>query len=435
MRGTALFRSEAFLTLAAILCGAGGWLYVERVVIPQQILDAVAHDRPRGNFSDLYPRWIGAKELLQNHRDPYTQEVSREIQAGYYGRPLDPSRPNDPRDEAGFAYPVYVVFYLAPVIGLPFTVVQKSFFWILVAVTVASIPLWLRILRWQVPWWLQISFIALTLGSLAAVQGLKLQQISLLVAGLVALAIALLVSGRPSAAGIVLALVTVKPQLVLLLIVWLGMWILADWRNRFRWAVSFLGTLCVLCIASELLLPHWIPRFWRAIGEYQHYTGNRSVLENSVSAPWSWALEILTLAALFCACWHERHRSISSPSFSTIVSLVLAATVLLVPTSAQYNQVLLIPAVLCVVRDRSVIWRRNAVNRVLFSIMLGLLLWPWVASTVLAGMSFVVSRATLSRFWAAPIWTAPQIPLGVTAMVLVDYFQRTFASSQEASTS
>ena len=61
------------------------------------------------DLSDLYPRWLGARELLLHHRDPYSPEVTREIQIGYYGRPLDPSRPQDPRDQQGFAYPAYVV--------------------------------------------------------------------------------------------------------------------------------------------------------------------------------------------------------------------------------------------------------------------------------------------------------------------------------------
>ena len=79
-------------------------------LIPHQVVDARQHDQPRGNLSDLYPRWIGAKDLLLYGRDPYGADVSREIQIGYYGRPLDPSRPNDPADEQGFAYPVYVVW-------------------------------------------------------------------------------------------------------------------------------------------------------------------------------------------------------------------------------------------------------------------------------------------------------------------------------------
>ena len=207
-----------WLALAAALCAAGMWTYVNRVLIPYQISDAATHGRPRGNLSDLYPRWVGAKELLLHGRDPYSAEVTCEIQAGYYGRPLDPSRPNDPRDQQGFAYPVYVVFFLAPTIGLPFAIVQRAFFWILVVLTAASTLLWLRVLRFSAPPWTQISLLALTLGSLGVVQGLKLQQMGLLVAGLMAIAIALLVTDHAVAAGVLLALASMKPQFVLLLL-------------------------------------------------------------------------------------------------------------------------------------------------------------------------------------------------------------------------
>jgi hypothetical protein len=142
-------RDWMFLSLA-ILCAAGTWIYAGRVLIPHQISDSAARGRPRGNLSDLYPRWIGARELLLHGRDPYKADVTREIQVGYYGRPLDASRPDDPIDQQGFAYPVYVVFYLAPTVRLDFGIVQRAFFWILVCITAASVPLWLRALNWRV---------------------------------------------------------------------------------------------------------------------------------------------------------------------------------------------------------------------------------------------------------------------------------------------
>jgi hypothetical protein len=95
------------------------WFYFDRILVAHQVAEALAHDRPRGNLSDLYPRWLGARELLLHGRNPYAADVTQEIQRGYYGRALD-SRRNDPRDEQGFAYPVYVVFLLAPSVGLPF---------------------------------------------------------------------------------------------------------------------------------------------------------------------------------------------------------------------------------------------------------------------------------------------------------------------------
>src|SRR5690242_3071409 len=90
--------------LLACLLALGMWCYVDLVLVPYQVADAARMQRPRGNLSDLYPRWLGARELLLHGRDPYSPEITREIQIGYYGRPLDSSRLNDPKDQQGFAY-------------------------------------------------------------------------------------------------------------------------------------------------------------------------------------------------------------------------------------------------------------------------------------------------------------------------------------------
>jgi hypothetical protein len=188
--------SPPWLVAAAVLGAAGMWLYVNRVWTPRQIADSAASGHPRGNLSDLYPRWIGAQELLLHGRDPYRPEVTREIQEGYYGRALDPSRVGDPIDQRGFACPVYVVFYLAPTVRLDFGVVQRAFRWILVGIMAASALLWLRVLGWQVSVPAQVAAVALTLGNLPVLQGLKLQQLTLPVA-----AVALLVAGLAARSG------------------------------------------------------------------------------------------------------------------------------------------------------------------------------------------------------------------------------------------
>ncbi len=410
------------------------WTYLNRVLIPHQIAYAAAHDQPRGNFSDLYPRWLGAKELLLHGRDPYSPEVTREIQAGYYGRPLDSSRPDDPRDQQAFAYPVYVVFFLAPTIGLPFATVQKVFFGVLVAVTCLSVPLWLRMLRWPVSIATKFSMMALVLGSMGGMQGLKLQQISLLVAGLIALAMVLLAANRPLAAGVLLAVASIKPQIVLLLLIWLALWTLADWRRRYRWAASYLLCMAILCAASEWILPHWISRFWHAVLEYWKYTSSQTT-NHWMGAPLSWAFEFGAAAALLGACWRERGREASSEHFGLIASMTLAVTVMLVPMGAQYNQVFLLPGVLLLVKERRPIWRRSPMSRTLFVVTMVLLVWPWVASTVLAGLSFILPQARVESAWAMPIWTTVQLPIAVAALILLHYYTRTFTASAGAETS
>ena len=135
--------------LLAVVASGSTWFYMNRILRAQQLADAAAHDRPRGNLSDLYPRWLGARELLRHDRNPYSAEITREIQQGYYGRPLDPARPDDPKDQQGFAYPAYVVFLMAPTVDLPFDVVQKGFRWLLLGLAPASVLLWLYVLRWK----------------------------------------------------------------------------------------------------------------------------------------------------------------------------------------------------------------------------------------------------------------------------------------------
>src|SRR5436190_15639292 len=121
------WRHEWLLTLAALVSATGMWQYFDGVIVPAQEADAAARHSPRGNLSDLYPPWLGARELLLRGRDPYSAEVTADIQKGFWGRVVDPRNPNDPTDESRFAYPLYVVFLLAPTVALPFAVVQVLF--------------------------------------------------------------------------------------------------------------------------------------------------------------------------------------------------------------------------------------------------------------------------------------------------------------------
>ena len=266
------------------------WFYVQWVLVPYQKADAAAHGRPRGNLSDLYPRWLGTRELLLHHRDPYSSEVTREIQSGYYGRPLDPRRMDDPRfnepkDQQGFAYPLHVIFLLAPTIGLPFPVVQAGFRWLLVTLMLASVLLWLWVLRWRPSAATTAIIILLTLGSYAVVQGIKLQQLTLVVSALLAGCAAALVAGHFSLAGFLLALATIKPQLALPLAGWLTLWAASDWRRRQSFIWSFALSMATFLAASEYILPGWMKEFRDAVAAYRQYTGGAGSLLDVLTTP------------------------------------------------------------------------------------------------------------------------------------------------------
>lgn len=400
--------------LLALLFTGSMWFYVQRVLAPHQRAEAAAHGWPRGNLSDLYPRWLGARELLLHQRDPYSPGLTREIQIGYYGRPLNPSRPDDPKDEQRFAYPVYVVFLMAPTIGLSFPAAQTCFRWLFVLLTLVSVPLWLRAVRWRPSVAGTAILVILTFGSFAVVQGIKLQQLSLVVNGIMAASAAALVGGQFVLAGVLLALATFKPQLALPMASWLALWAVSDWRRRQGFVWSFAITMAVLLAGSEYVLPGWISRFRDAVSAYSKYTqGASSLLEVLTTPAIGKILVAATILLVAAAGWRLRRVAHDSAAFSAMLALVLAATVVIVPSFAPYNQVLLLPAVFLVAAWWRELWDRNWLARTACGVGALVVFWPWMASAGLLAVSLFLPGAEVQRAWTAPLRNSLLLPVVV----------------------
>ncbi len=410
-----MWKNPKFGLLLAIVMAGSMWFYVQRVLVPYQIADAAAHGRPRGVLSDLYPRWVGTRALLFEHRDPYSAEVTRDIQTGYYGRPLDLNRPNDPKDEQRFAYPVFVVFLLAPVAQIPFAVVKTISEWGFAILTGFSILWWLRALRWQPSRAVIAIFMILTIGNFGTVFGLKLQQLSLLVSGLIAASAALLAVGHLFLAGVVLALATIKPQLVVPLAGWFLLWALSDWKQRQRFIWGFIVTEGLLVGAGEYVLPGWISRFSDAVIAYRRYTGGGSPLDSLMSRTAGPILAGMLVLVTIVMCWQLRRAPSSSQAFLLMLAFVLAVTTVIVPMVAPYNQLLLLPAVFLIVQAWKELWNKSAASRVVCILASAAMLWPWVAALGLTAASLVLSPGAAQRAWTVPLWTSLAIPVTVLA--------------------
>jgi len=404
----------------AIAASASTWFYMNRILVPQQVADAASHNRPRGNLSDLYPRWLGARELLVHGRNPYSTDITREIQQGYYGRPLDPTHAGDPRDQQAFAYPVYVVFLLAPAIHLPFGVLQIGFRFLLFVLAAASVLFWLRVLRWKVSCGTTLILVVLMLGWLPMVQGIKLQQLSLLVAGMLATCGACLTGGWLVAAGVLLALATIKPQLTWPLALWLLLWAASEWRVRRRFVFGFGLTMLLLLGGAELVLPGWIRMFVEAIGQYHQYTQNQSLLSVLLGPIPGRILAGGSLLVCAAVLWRERAEPAISGGFGRAFGLVLALTVVVVPMSALYNQVLLAPAILALIQSESSGASIRPAIR-LVQVAGGILLtWPWIATLGLSAASFWLTSELRQRLWVLPFYSSLMLPIVVFALALLD---------------
>ena len=423
-------RKNLLRILAAILLSSSTWIWIQAIAIPKQQSDSAARSVPRGNLSDLYPRWLGARELLLRHRDPYSWEVTREIQAGYYGRPLDPNHPDDPKDQQAFAYPLYVAWILGPTVRMPFWLAQRTIFGLLILMTGSSVFLWFDVLRWQLPVDRKIAWLLLTMSCLPTIQGLKLQQLTLLVAAVVAGSWAALARERLMLAGVLLALATIKPQLAFLLVLWLAIWVSGDWPNRRRLFWSFGITMAALIGTSELLLPGWIGEFKKAMDAYYQYTGGgTSLLDSIFTTLWGRIVALAVIAVLVFVHWNMREKPASSPEFAYSLSLTLATTLLVIPMFAPYNQVLLLPAVMVLMRFEFDCKDRSLLPRFVFWIVDAAVFWPFITAAITVILLFAsVPRTILQRGALVPLYTTLAIPVSVYIALLV--LKRQFISRE-----
>src|SRR5947209_6388169 len=404
---------KLLLIFAALLMAASVWFWVQDITIAHQETDSRQRGIPRGNLSDLYPRWLGARELLLHGRDPYAADVTRDIQTGYYGRPLDPRRPNDPKDQQAFAYPLYVVLVLAPTVRFPFPLVQRAFLGLLLVLTASSVLLWLRALQWRISLTAKLLWIILVVGSFPAIQGFKLQQLTLLVAALLAAAMACLVQRRFVIAGILLAMASIKPQLISLVAIWIIIWISGNWRERRKvfWSAA-------ACIA--FLLAGWVGEFRAAMSSYYQYTGGgRSILDVAMSPRWGRGASALLVFVQIFLLWKLRREPEGSRAFHWSVAAVLATTLIIVPMFAPYNQVLLVPCAMLALKELRTLWNGGRLARFFLLIVAVSLAWPFLSAAALALGWLFLPATTVQQAWPVPMASTLMIPVSILELLLV----------------
>jgi hypothetical protein len=108
-----------------------------------------------------------------------------------------------------------------------------------------------------------------------------------------------------------------------------------------------------------------------------------------------------------------------SVEFSTMLALVLAVTLVVVPMTAPYNQVLLFPAVFLLLAAWNEPWRHTRIARALSFAAAATVFWPWLASFALMLAAIFLPSARLYKAWAVPLYTSLGIPLAVLSLVIL----------------
>lgn len=372
-------RPWIWMTVSIAAC-AISWSYMHRILLPWEKFVNVTQGRLKAQLGDLYPRWIGTRELLLHGQDPYGAEVSHEIQIGFYGHPIEQSYDKPPSeiiDEQRFAYPIYVIFLLAPTVHVEFASLQEWAAAILALVIAIAVWLWVQIVGWRLSWPVIVCLMLFVIASPQLAQGLRLRQLGLLVGFLIALAAWCVTRRHYAATGVLLAISTIKPQIVPLLVVWFLLWALGDLRQRWPLLGGFSISLGLLVGAGELLVPRWPIEFLHGVEAYRRYFPITSPLR-FVLGDWIGGLvSILIIGALIAIAWQKRAVAANSPEFVNMLALFFVVTSLVLPVMTPNNQVLLLLPTILLLRD----W--NNLPRAGQAAFAAIVAWPWLASLVL----------------------------------------------------
>jgi hypothetical protein len=365
--------------LLSLLAAITARLYMNRVLGPWEHYVHVEAGTMKAALGDLYSPWAGTRALLLEGRNPYGPGVTHEIQLAFYGH--DVVQQYSPGttivDEQRFAYPVYVVFLLAPTIHVGFEAVQAWAPIVLIVLIAASVWLWLPVLRWRPSLTTALTTMLFVLATPQIVQGLRLRQLGLLVGFLLALATWLAVRNHLAAAGVILALATIKPQMMVLPLAWFLLWSTGDLPKRWRLPAGFGAALALLIGAGELVRPGWLRDFLAGLAAYRKYGPFSDLLQLALGNRLGAVSAIGLVAGLLAWAWRHRKHGADSPQFTLALATFFVVTSLALPLIPPFNQVLLILPALMLVRDWALL---PPFARVIFLVCAS---WPWAASLVM----------------------------------------------------
>ncbi|MEO0562409.1 MAG: glycosyltransferase family 87 protein [Chloroflexota bacterium] len=220
-------------------------------------------------MNDFLPRWEGARGYWLEGIDPYSEEAELNIQAMIFGRPAEAAE-----DRSLFAYPMYTVFYMLPLVGLDYPWASAVWIVILEVCLIGGLFLLLDTIRWRPSILMQVSLLIFIILNYFAFRGLILGQLSHLVFALTALTLWGLSREQDALAGVALALSTIKPQMGFLLVPFLLLWALR--AGRIRFVLGFVVMFALLMAGAFVLLPTWFEGWLSHVALYPTYTRDGS---------------------------------------------------------------------------------------------------------------------------------------------------------------
>ena len=336
---------------------------------------------PGGN--DFLVHWVGTQTFMKEGISPYSDITALRIQTLAYGRPAGSGE-----HELRVAYPFYSI-----ILFIPFAFIQDFTLARAVWMTVLEISLILlaltnqRLFQWKTNQVVLTLFLLFSLLWYHAVRPVINGNAVILIALGISASLWALKSGFDELAGIVLAFTTIKPQVVVLIVIFIFLWCI--YHRRWRFVAWFLGTMVFLFAIAFLFLPDWVIQNVREIMRYPGY--NPPGTPGAVFALWlpamgkrlGWILSGLLVIILIIEWWQafRRRGDFQEALWTACLTLVISQWIGI--QTDPGNFIVLFPALVLVIATLDMRFKRFGKILTISSILVLLIgIWAIFLSTV-----------------------------------------------------
>jgi hypothetical protein len=322
-------------TIIAIIAALGGATWLNFRII----------DKYPGT-TDFLPAWVATQSFLETGSSPYSPESTAEIQrlAGQYPDSLH-SAPDR------FLFPLYSVLLFVPFALIEeFNTALAVWMTVLELAVVLSYFAALRLSRWNIHKVFLGILLVFALLWYPGLQSILDGNPTILCLLFITAALRAIDQEQDVLAGIMFALASIKPQIILLMLLFVFIWAISVRRWLILW--STLGSLFVFIAATSIIIPDWLLQYVTQVIRYldQVETGTTWLYFQhwipGVGNQIAWLLTGL-VGVLLIVEW-SKARGKEFPWFAWTALLTLVATPLSGLPAAVESYTAFLPAVILV---------------------------------------------------------------------------------------
>ena len=297
------------------------------------------------NGNDFIVQWMAVRTFAKENLSPYLPSVQTRTEEFVYGRQAAPDE-----ERLKFSSPLYSVLVILPFALISSATVAQIIWMIVLGITLAAhLGIALRLTGWKPAIWLLFLLVAFVYLGFYNFQALASGSMIIIGALFIFLALLTIRFRKYELAGLLLALASIQPRAVLLVIVFILFWSLS--KRLWRIAFWFLAGVAILFVIGLLFIPNWPIQYMQVAFDFMDYFPlNTPVAIFSSALPGmgkqlGWGLSLLMIILLIVEWFAARKKDFSWFLWTVSLTIVVGQWVG-IPADLNDFILLILPLVL-----------------------------------------------------------------------------------------